>query len=105
MNLLGSLQYRTHGRLIFKSSTAKIPPIGVSVRIQKEKIGKISDIFGSIKQPWIVVKLDRPSQFFPSSSEYTWDKKVKKKYNKFKNQLINSKSTSRRKKDSMPNRN
>lgn len=84
MKPLGILQHKTNNKLIFKQTNANVPPLGVPVSIlktsqQKVRIGKLIDIFGPVKQPWLVVQLNKKDQQFPSAIEFFWEKKSKYK--------------------------
>jgi rRNA processing protein Gar1 len=109
---LGKLEHKKGNKLVFKNITPTIPPIGATVskvklnqdkeklKQKKVRIGKIIDVFGPVKQPWILAKLNKESTEISTSYEYIWEKKsfVKKKEYKKSHYRKNKPYTKKRKK-------
>ena len=97
MKLLGQLENKKGNKLIFKSDTSDIPALG-SIALQEKKqqqakgknydeIGKIIDVFGPVKNPWIVVHLRNEKLSIDQSNTFYWNKtsSFKKDYKNKKN--------------------
>ena len=108
MKLLEKFESKKGNKLIFRQSTSDIPSLGSVVFYEKKnqnqsnqkdkkyrEIGKIIDVFGPVKEPWIVVNLSKELEvpfenftFYWSNNEHSKkrffkeDKDKKRKRNK-----------------------
>ncbi|MHA1991217.1 MAG: hypothetical protein ACW981_08795 [Candidatus Hodarchaeales archaeon] len=86
---LGLLKTRAKDKLLFNHDAHNIPPLGVRVGFfdESEKktkiilIGKIVDIIGQVKNPTVVVKIDKGSEeyTYPEKTIFYYQKDRKKK--------------------------
>ncbi|MDR1721650.1 MAG: Gar1/Naf1 family protein [Methanobrevibacter sp.] len=79
MKLLGNILHLSNsGKLIARSSQS--PPLGVAVFDRnKKKIGKIYNVFGPTKDPYVSIRLFKPKNFqFNTADELYFTKSTKK---------------------------
>ncbi len=87
MKLLETYENKKGNKLIFRQRTSDIPSLGSIVVIEKENpkgshskekkfsdIGKIIDIFGPVKEPWVVVNLFKDKELHYQNLEFFWKK-------------------------------
>jgi rRNA processing protein Gar1 len=97
MKILEQFESKKANKLIFRQRTSDLPSLGSIVAVErnspqkshsKEKkysdIGKIIDIFGPVKEPWVVVNLFKSSEMDFNNTVFYWKKEVqfKKKFSK-----------------------
>ena len=94
MKTLEKFQHKKGNKLIFRQQSSDIPSLGSIVLLEKEKqdhsnsknkkyseIGKIIDVFGPVKEPWVVVNLFKDINISYDNTSYFWkkDQQFKKK--------------------------
>ena len=96
MKQLQEYETRKGNKLIFKQQGSDIPALGSKVfsvlkettekskLIKKKEIGNIIDVFGPVKNPWIVVNLNKDYPFDFTKNDFLWQKlsKFTKDYKK-----------------------
>lgn len=85
MKLLEKYESKKGNKLIFKQSSSDIPSLGSLVFLEKQnqkstnqkykEIGKIIDVFGPVKEPWVVVNLSRELEIPTENINFYWKKK------------------------------
>ena len=109
MKLLEKYENKKGNKLIFRQQSSDIPSLGSIVVVEKQnqnrssskekkysEIGKIIDIFGPVKEPWVVVNLFKDTNLSYDSVIYYWKKEQQFKKKGFKD---NRKSKKRYKKN------
>ncbi len=97
MKSLETFEHKKGNKLIFRQHTSDIPSLGSIVLVEKDyqkrdnskdkkfsEIGKIIDVFGPVKEPWVVVNLFKDLQIPFESSAYFWQKEQHFKKKPFK---------------------
>ena len=101
MKILEIYETRKGNKLIFKQNSSDIPSIGSLVfseiankkdesenkKGKQKEIGTIIDVFGPVKEPWVVVNLNNDYSYDFTKSNFYWkkyDKKTFKRSNKKK---------------------
>ena len=87
MKTLELFESKKGNKLIFRQHSSDIPSLGSVVLIEKEnfknkqskerkysEIGKIIDVFGPVKEPWIVVNLFKTTVMSFENSTFFWYK-------------------------------
>lgn len=97
MKVLEKFENKKGNKLIFRQTTSDIPSLGSSVLLEKNnknsssmknknytEIGKIIDIFGPVKEPWVVVNLFNDKELQYENEVFYWRKKehFKKKFSR-----------------------
>lgn len=97
MKVLEKFENKKGNKLIFRQTSSDIPSLGSSVLIEKQnknssssknknyaEIGKIIDIFGPVKDPWVVVNLFNDKELEFENATFYWRKRehFKKKFSK-----------------------
>ena len=90
MKTLEKFQHKKGNKLIFRQQSSDIPSLGSVVLLEKEKqdhsnaknkkyseIGKIIDVFGPVKEPWVVVNLFRDKEINYNDFSFYWKKEEK----------------------------
>ena len=98
MKILEKFENKKGNKLIFRQNTSDIPSLGSSVLLEKStqtstssknkkytEIGKIIDIFGPVKDPWVVVNLFSDKELQYDKLVFYWKKKDHFKKNFSKN--------------------
>lgn len=100
MKVLEKFEHKKANKLIFRQQTSDIPSLGSVVLVEKDskkhgntkekkfsEIGKIIDVFGPVKDPWVVVNLFKDKEQSYDTASFYWkkDQQFKKKpYKDFK---------------------
>ena len=87
MKVLEKFESRKGNKLIFRQMTSDIPSLGSLVLFEKQnqrqsqqngkkysEIGKIIDVFGPVKDPWVVVNLFKDVDLPFDSQTFYWKK-------------------------------
>lgn len=87
MKVLETFEHKKGNKLIFRQHTSDIPSLGSIVLVEKDNqqkahskeknfsdIGKIIDIFGPVKEPWVVVNLFKDIELKPDDNSFYWKK-------------------------------
>lgn len=97
MKVLEKFENKKGNKLIFRQTSSDIPSLGSSVLLERSnknshssknknytEIGKIIDIFGPVKEPWIVVNLFNDKELQYENEVFYWRKKdhFKKKFSR-----------------------
>ena len=90
MKILEKFENKKGNKLIFRQNTSDIPSLGSSVLLENPsssknkkftEIGKIIDIFGPVKDPWVVVNLFKDKEIQYENQVFYWKKKDQFKKN------------------------
>lgn len=95
MKNLENFENKKGNKLIFRQRTSDIPSLGSSVLVEKpsnsrekkySEIGKIIDVFGPVKEPWVVVNLFKDKDLDYTNFSFYWRKQeqFKKKFSRDK---------------------
>lgn len=87
MKVLETFEHKKGNKLIFRQHTSDIPSLGSLVLVEKDnpkkdnskekklsEIGKIIDIFGPVKEPWVVVNLFKDMELQTDDNSFYWKK-------------------------------
>lgn len=111
MKILEHYEQRKGNKLIFKQTISDIPSIGSVVLAElkpnqdsksstgkQQEIGTIIDVFGPVKEPWVVVNLKKDFKYDFTKNNFYWLKYSKNKSFNKKKSKKNRKGSEKRNK-------